>query len=214
MKKSTANILMNLLKNYPFLSDLNDELFKACEKWISCFKSGGKLLICGNGGSASDSLHIVGELMKDFVKKRKIPQADIEAIKRNSDNADYICQNLQVAFPAIALIGSAALETAYSNDRASDLAFAQQVYGYGKKGDVLFAISTSGNSSNVIYAAQVAKAKGMTVIGLTGNDGGKMRKISDILLNVPEKATYRIQEYHLPVYHALCLATENEFFGD
>lgn len=214
MKKSTENILMNLLKNYPSLADIKDEIFKACEKWIYCFERGGKLLICGNGGSASDSLHIVGELMKDFVKKRKIPQEDIDAIKRNSDNADYICQNLQVAFPAIALIGSSALETAYSNDRAPDLAFAQQVYGYGKKDDILLAISTSGNSANVIYAASVAKAKEMTVIGLTGNGGGKLRKYSDILLNVPEKETYRIQELHLPVYHALCLATENEFFGD
>ena len=94
MKKSTENILMNLLKNYPSLADIKDEIFKACEKWIYCFERGGKLLICGNGGSASDSLHIVGELMKDFVKKRKIPQEDIDAIKRNSDNADYICQNL------------------------------------------------------------------------------------------------------------------------
>ena len=191
-----------------------DSVRAACEAWISCFSGGGKLLTCGNGGSASDALHIVGELMKDFARPRPLSEKDREAIRGASEHADYICESLQSALPAIALVGSAALESAYANDRAPDLAFAQQVFGYGKPGDVLLAISTSGNSKNVIYAAEVAHARGMKAVALTGESGGKLKAICDVTINVPEKETYRVQELHLPVYHALCLAVENEFFGE
>ncbi len=214
MKASTEQILQTLCLRYPKLECIGASVKAACEEWISCFSAGGKLLICGNGGSASDALHIVGELMKDFARCRPLSEKDREAIRSASEHAEYICDNLQSALPAIALVGSAALESAYANDRAPDLAFAQQVLGYGRPGDVLFAISTSGNSKNVIYAAEVAHAKGMKVIALTGESGGKLKDLCDVLVNVPEKETYRVQELHLPVYHALCLAVENEFFGE
>jgi D-sedoheptulose 7-phosphate isomerase len=178
-------------------------------------KSHGKYLICGNGGSAADSDHIVGELMKGFVLKRPI-EAELKMKLELSfpDEAYYFVENLQMGISAISLMSHSALTSAFSNDRASDLIFAQQVLGYGKKGDVLLAISTSGNSKNVVYAAQIAKAMGLKVVSLTGSEGGKLRKISDVLINVPEVETYKVQEYHLPIYHIICLILENEFFGE
>ena len=172
-------------------------------------------MICGNGGSASDSLHIVGELMKGFVLQRKLPSDLQNALREAAPNsAEYLIKNLQGALPAISLVSEVALSTAYANDKASDLAFAQQVLGQGRKGDILLAISTSGNSSNVLYAAQVAKALEISVVGLTGVGGGKLSDWSNVLIDVPEKETYKIQELHLPVYHAICLALEQEFFGE
>jgi len=213
MRVTTAKILYELLERFPELKTIECNLNNAIEHLILLYKNGGKLLICGNGGSAADALHIVGELMKDFICSRPLPEADKNAILNAGEHGEYINSNLQVSFPAIALIGSAALESAYANDRASDLAFAQQVYGLGHEGDILLGISTSGNSKNVIYALEVAKAKKMKTIALTGETGGKIKDICDVLINVPQKETYKVQELHLPIYHMLCSAIENEFFG-
>lgn len=214
MKNTTSTIIQDLGNRYPALKDIENNLADAIAMTIDAYQKGTKLLVCGNGGSAADALHIVGELMKAFVLPRKLPEAMQQKIQANSTMGDYICANLQGALPAISLVNEVSLQTAYANDMAPDLDFAQQVYGYGNQGDVLFAISTSGNSKNVIYACEVAKAKGVKVIGLTGATGGKMKNLCDVLINVPEKETYKIQEFHLPVYHTLCLALENEFFGE
>ena len=214
MKRTTIAKISELIERYPSLKQIENNLSNSVQMLIDLYKNGGKLLVCGNGGSAADSLHIVGELMKDFVLPRPLPKNIKDAISQSCEYGDYINANLQVAFPAIALVGSTALESAYANDRASDLAFAQQVYGLGNKDDVLLAISTSGNSKNVLYAIEVAKAKGLKTIALTGESGGKMKDKCDILINAPEKETYKIQELHLPIYHTLCLAIENEFFGE
>ncbi len=212
MKISTKEIIDNLIKRYPKLKDCF--VTEAVEEIIKCYVSGNKLLVCGNGGSAADTLHIVGELMKGFLLPRKLDKRKQKEINTLfPETAQYFVNNLQGALPAISLVSETALLTAYANDQAPDLSFAQQVLGYGKKGDILIAISTSGNSKNVIYAAQMAKVQGMKVISLTGSKGGKLRSFSDILINVPSNETFIIQEYHLPIYHALCAAVENEMFS-
>jgi len=162
-------------------------------------------LACGNGGSAADADHIVGELMKGFFLKREIPEEEKEAI---GEMGAY----LQGALPAIALTGHSALSTAFLNDVHPEMVFAQQVYGYGKPGDVLIALTTSGNSVNVLHAADVARAKGMKVIGMTGRDGGKLKSKCDCCIIVPANVTADIQEYHLPIYHTLCAMLEDHFF--
>lgn len=213
MKKSTQLIIHNLFQRYPLLESC--PIIEAAEEVIACYKSRNKLLICGNGGSAADSLHIVGELMKGFLLPRKINKKKQEEIKSLfPETAQYFIDNLQETLPAISLVSETALSTAYANDQAPDLSFAQQVFGHGNPGDILIAISTSGNSKNVIYAAQIAKVQGVKVISLTGNKGGKLKEFSDILINVPSDETYIIQEYHLPVYHAICAAVENEMFSE
>ena len=151
--------------------------------------------------------------MKAFVLPRKLNKQICDALDKNSQNAEYLKKKLQMALPAIALVGEVGLTTAYSNDVAPDLMFAQQVLGYAKPGDVFLGISTSGNSKNIIYAAEVAKAMGMRVIGLTGENGGKMKGVSDVCIKVPEKETFKVQELHLPVYHAICLEVEKSIFG-
>lgn len=169
------------------------------------YEKGGKLLVCGNGGSAADSDHIVGELMKGFYKQRKLPAA--EKIRFGEQG-----EKLQGALPAIALSQHSALSTAFLNDVDPDMVFAQQVYGYGAEDDVFLGLSTSGNSVNVISAAKVAAAKGMKVIAMTGKDGGAMRELCDVCLVVPAQMTADIQEFHLPIYHALCAMLEDYFF--
>lgn len=215
MKETTRKILNRLLERFPKLKNCEKEINNSVEMIVDCYKNNGKLLICGNGGSTSDSLHIVGELMKSFVLPRKLENEYIEKIKKIfPENAEYFIKNLQGTLPAISLVSETALMTAYSNDNSADLCFAQQVLGYGNNNDILIAISTSGNSKNVIYASQIAKIKNMKVISLTGRNGGKLKELSDININVEEQETFIIQEYHLPIYHALCLAVENEMFGD
>lgn len=214
MKKTTYEIIDGLSERYSELAPLKEALVKAVEISAESYKNGGKLLVCGNGGSASDALHIVGELMKSFTLPRRLPESFKDEVACYSENADYVFKNLEGALPAISLVNETALQTAYSNDAAPDLAFAQQVYGYGREGDILIGISTSGNSTNVIYACDVARALKMKVIALTGESGGRLRDKCDVLLNVPEKETFKVQERHLPVYHAYCLALENEFFGE
>ena len=212
MKKTSYETINELGMRYPALESIIPEVKKAAELMVDCIKSGNKILLCGNGGSASDCLHIVGELMKEFKIKRPLSDEDKAALKAAGDDG-YIGENLQGAMPAISLVGVTALESAYANDAAPDLGFAQQVFGLGKGGDVLVGITTSGNSKNVIYATKVAKAKGLKTVILTGNGGGKIAGLSDVSLIAPESETYKIQEYHLPIYHNLCLALENEFFG-
>ena len=203
-----------LLERFPVLGVCENEIAEAISILIDCYQKGGKLLVCGNGGSAADSLHIVGELMKGFVKQRRLPTQMKEQLCRVSANGEFLYQNLQGALPAISLVNEVSLQTAYANDVAPVLNFAQQVWGQGNAGDVLIGITTSGNSENVIYAAEVARAKGMKVIALTGKGGGKMIACSDVVIAVPEKETYKVQELHLPIYHAICIALENAFFED
>jgi len=214
MKASTMAICKNLAVRYPDLQSCEEAVIQAVGTLIQSYKEGGKLLVCGNGGSASDSLHIVGELMKSFVAHRPLSLEKQKALRAVcGPRADYYIENLEGVLPAIALVSESALTTAYMNDKEPDLCFAQQVAGIGKKGDVLIAISTSGNSKNVLYAADVARALGVHVIALSGRDGGRLKALGDINIVVPEAETYKIQERHLPIYHCLCLAVENEFFG-
>ena len=201
----------DIIIRYPVLDVCHNDIVSSYEILENCFKNGNKLLVAGNGGSAADALHIVGELMKSFVLPRKLSHELCEAIDSNCEHVDYLKENLQMALPAIALVGEIGLTTAYSNDVTPDLIFAQQVLGYGNAGDVFLGISTSGNSQNIIYAAEVAKAKGMYVIGLTGKTGGSLVGVCDVCIKVTEIETYKVQELHLPVYHAICLEVENFF---
>lgn len=207
--------LNQLFGRYPALEACRQEIEAAYELLRGCFAAGGRLLVCGNGGSAADSLHIVGELMKGFALSRKLSADWEEKFKQVCpEMAPYLMENLQGALPAISLVSETALSTAYANDQAPDLSFAQQVLGQGKAGDVLLCISTSGNSTNVLYAAAVARAMELGVIGLAGQGGGRLKELSDVCICAPSRITYQIQEYHLPIYHALCLALEREFFGE
>lgn len=205
--------LEELIARYPALASIGHQIEAAYKILEEAYESGHKLLIAGNGGSCADAEHIVGELMKGFVKPRKVDTDFAEALKAADEElSTELIDKLQGGLPAIALTGHAALTTAYLNDVTGLLCFAQQTYGYGKEGDVLLGISTSGNSQNVLYAMAVARAKGMKVIGLTGRDGGKMAEKADVSIVVPEQETYKIQELHLPIYHALCLMLEEHFF--
>lgn len=207
--------LEELVTRYPQLLPLKDEINKAVACIIASYEQGGKLLACGNGGSCSDSDHIVGELMKGFEHKRRIGESmKKQLIESDEERGTYLAEKLQHALPAISLTAHTALITAVANDTDADLIFAQQVVGYGNRGDVLIGISSSGNSQNVIDAMITARAKGMMVIGLTGETGGKMKRLCDILINVPGRRTAFVQELHLPVYHVLCLMVENHFFGN
>lgn len=213
MKEQAKVRISELISRYPILSDLEEQLKQSAEQLIHCYNTGHKVMVCGNGGSAADALHIVGELMKAFVCKRELSEEWRTKFSELPDG-EYISRNLQMAFPAISLVNEAGLLTAYANDVAPDMNFAQQVFGQGNAGDVLIAISTSGNSENVLYAAEVARAKSIHVIALTGKSGGKLKDYTDLLINVPESETFKIQELHLPVYHALCLAVEAEFYSE
>ena len=205
--------LQSLTERYPQLKPINAEIRTAFEIIAESYSNGGKLLIAGNGGSAADAEHIVGELMKSFVKKRTLPDSFIKNINiLDSEISDYLASNLQPGLPAIALTGHSSLNTAAINDIDGNITFAQQVYGYGKENDVFLGISTSGNAKNIIYAAVTAKAKDMKVIALTGSSGGKLKQYADISIIIPETETYKIQELHLPVYHCMCLMIEDRFF--
>lgn len=215
MQGSTRAILDELIQRYPTLSVCHDSIERAIEAMIACFNLDGKLLACGNGGSAADCEHIVGELMKAFLLERKLePEKQNRIRTMYPEEADVLIQNLQRAVPAISLSSQTALMTAFGNDASSQLLFAQQVLSYGRPGDILLAISTSGNSPNVLYAAQIAKLQGVKVIGLTGQSGGKLKALCDVAICVPATLTYQIQELHLPVYHCLCACVENELFGE
>lgn len=203
-----------LIERYPELEVVRADIINAYYILEETYNKGGKVLIAGNGGSAADAEHIVGELMKAFKMPRKLESDFVEKLcEQDKEVGMMLAENLQGALPAIALDGHFALSTAYMNDCEPLLCFAQQVNGYGKPEDTFFAISTSGNSKNVIYAAMTARAKGMKVIGLTGKNESKLSKMSDVCIKVPQTETYMIQELHLPVYHCLCLMLEEEKFG-
>ena len=205
--------IQQLINKYPQLNSLALSIESAFTIIRESFINGGKILIAGNGGSSSDSEHIVGELMKNFVKKREIPENFKECLfEINNEFASYLFPRLQPGLPAISLSSHTSLNTACINDIDGNIIFAQQVYGYGKEGDVFLGISTSGNSKNILYAEITAKAKKMKTIALSGNDGGLLSKYADISIIVPETETYKIQELHLPVYHCLCLMLEDYFF--
>ena len=203
-----------LVERYPSLESAKNDIVAAYLLLEESYKNGGKLLVAGNGGSAADAEHIVGELMKGFKLPRK-PEADFaeKLVEENQEFGSVLAENLQGALPAIALDGHPALSTAYMNDCEPLLCFAQQVNGYGKSGDVFLGISTSGNSKNVLYAATTAHAKGMKVIGLTGAKDSKLKDMSDVCIKAPQTETYMIQELHLPIYHCLCLMLEDQFFA-
>ena len=211
------NYLDDIIENHPCLKVCKDNIEASFKILSDCFMNGNKLLIAGNGGSCADSEHIVGELMKGFKLPRKCPAEFSEKLKSvDASRGEELAEKLQGALPAIALTGHQGLNTAFTNDvnNGGLLTYAQQVYGYGRKGDVLLGISTSGNSKNVMYATVVAKALGMKVIGLTGANGGELAGIVDVAIKVPETETYKIQELHLPVYHCLCLMLEEKFFEE
>jgi phosphoheptose isomerase len=206
-------IFEQLVQRYPALLGCRPAIEQAYAALVQSFSDGGKLLICGNGGSAVDSDHIVGELMKAFVKPRTVEQEFQDALARMfGEDGAHTGKMLQGCLPTLSLTSQAALLSAIANDTDATMVYAQQVYGYGQKSDVLLAISTSGNSRNIIRAAQVARVKGMVVIGLTGKTGGKLAPLCDVAIRVPSSVTSEIQEWHLPIYHALCMALEEVFF--
>ena len=178
---------------------------------MEAFNAGGKLLVCGNGGSAADAEHIVGELMKGFRRKRPLPAALCARLA--ACGAGGLADRLQGALPAIALTGASPLATAIGNDLDGVLCFAQQVLGYGRSGDVFLGLSTSGNARNVVAAARVARALGLRTMALTGRDGGVLANVVELAVKAPATETYLVQEMHLPIYHALCAAVEEGIFG-
>ena len=206
-------ILDLLVSRYPALSEIVKPIDEAATAIIDCYRQGGKLLICGNGGSSSDSEHFSAELMKSFENHRPLEMKTIQRLKEISGlRGGILAKCLECGLPAIPLSAHSALNTAICNDTDPDLIFAQQVIGYGKPGDILIGISTSGNAQNVIDACVTARALEMKVIGLTGAGGGEMKSYCDLLLNVPEEETANVQELHLPVIHTICRIIENHFF--
>lgn len=216
MKQSTTDIIAGIIEDKPELKRNKEEIESAVLEILKCYREGGKLLICGNGGSAADSEHIVGELMKGFLLRRPVPEEIHREIARQARDAEVEEEflRLEKGLPAISLVTQTALQTAIMNDIGADMVFAQQVMGYGREGDILIGISTSGESSNVVNAACVAKALKMKVIAMTGRHRGRLARASNVLIDVPASETWKVQEYHLPVYHGICAAIENEIFGD
>ena len=221
LNKSFLNMEQNINKHidtlvvrYPALIVCRESIQAAYDILKDAYTHGRKLLVCGNGGSASDSEHIVGELMKEFKLKREIYKDQAEAMKQiDPELGTILAKHLQGALPAITLTGHSSLTTAFMNDSNPELIFAQQVNGYSKPDDVFMGISTSGNSRNVLFAAVAAKAKGLKVIGLTGQKDCRLAKLADVCIHVPATETYKIQELHLPVYHCLCMMLEEHFFA-
>ncbi|WNQ09096.1 SIS domain-containing protein [Paenibacillus aurantius] len=207
------NVWTKLVRNYPELDVCLSDIQKAADTIIHTYRRGGMVLVCGNGGSAADSEHIVGELMKGFMLKRPVG-ADMREKLEDAfpGEGEALADNLQGALPAISLVSHTALATAFANDVAPDMVFAQQVFGYARPVDTVIGISTSGNSSNVVKALQVARSLGAATIGMTGGHGGRMKEICDTTICVPYDSTPDVQERHLPIYHAICIAVEEEFF--
>lgn len=211
---NAAQICAELCEQYPALLVCRDAIEQSFLILRDCYRHQGKVLICGNGGSAADAEHMVGELMKGFMRKRPLSaEQRVHFRALFPSDGDYLANHLQGALPAIALTGQLALATAFLNDVAADMIFAQQVYGYARPGDVVLGISTSGNSTNVLNALKVGKALGAKTVGLTGQSGGQMKTLCDVAICVPATVVYQVQEYHLPVYHTLCRLVEEEFFG-
>ncbi len=204
-----------LLERYPALAPIRGDIYQAYALLRDCYRRGGKLLICGNGGSCADACHIVGELMKGFCRKRRMPEKlEKRLCEIAPEDGARLAEKLELGLPAISLMAETGLNTAYANDKDPVMMYAQGVLGYGKPGDVLLGITTSGNSQNVLYALEMAQAMEIRTITLTGKDGGKAAGLSDCAVIVPSDITYQIQEYHLPIYHALCLMLETYFFEE
>ena len=212
MKNTTQKIIDEFFFEKGKLAFLKDNIVSAINVLTECAKSG-KILVCGNGGSAADSEHISGEMLKSFRIKRNISDGLNKQLELFGETGKYISNNLEGGIKCIPLTSFTSAITAFGNDKKEDLSLSQLVNALGDKGDALIAISTSGNAKNVYYAAVTAKAKGIKVIALTGKDGGILKNISDITIVSPERETYLIQETHLPVYHLICAAVENEIFG-
>ncbi len=204
----------DLIGRVPALGSCRTELATAVDVIATAFAGGGKLMVCGNGGSAADSEHLVADLMKSFAVARPLPDGDPERLTEIAgDQAADLVDQLEGALPAIALSSNGAFVTAMGNDVHYDLAFAQQVYGLRRSGDVLLGISTTGTSVSVVHAARVARLRGMQVIALTGRDGGDLAAMADVAIRVPADRVHEVQELHLPAYHAIALALERRFFG-
>lgn len=203
--KNSKEIYEQLFERYPVLECCKDEIYASYKLMRECYRSGGKVLACGNGGSAADADHIVGELTKGFLLKRKI-----DAPAANGD--DEILSHLQGGLPAVSLCAHSALLTAFANDLEFDYAYAQQVYGLGKRGDVLIALSTSGNSASIVNAVRAAGAKDIISIGITGSKESRLSENCTVCIKLPETETFMIQELTLPVYHCLCAMLEADFF--
>ena len=214
MKETTKKILEELLKRYPILHELGEKIGKVCEIIKDMYIGHGTLYCAGNGGSASDCEHIVGELLKSFKKHRAIDDAVAESLLEFGTDGAYLASALDGALPAVSLISQVGILTAFANDKSWEVAIAQQLYGLGKVGDCLLLLSTSGNSKNCVYVAMLAKAKGIKTIALTGRSGGALKSICDECICVPESETYKVQELHLPIYHCICSMLEEEFFND
>lgn len=207
-------MLNGLITRYPNLISIAPDIERARDMIIECYERGGKLLLAGNGGSAADCEHIVGELMKGFLSLRPLSEEKKADMKAKCPELDeFVLDKLQAALPAISLPSITALNTAFMNDVMPELVFAQPLMSLARENDIFIALSTSGNSKNVVMAAKVAKALGIKVIALTGESGGKLFEIADLTLRAPECETYKIQELHLPIYHYLCAAVEKHFFG-
>jgi D-sedoheptulose 7-phosphate isomerase len=212
-KPRVESIYEELFSNYPTLKNCKEDILLSFQLIRDCYNQKGKLLVCGNGGSAADSEHIVGELLKGFLQQRRINERFLNKLVNLFPNDGLeLGKKIQEALPAISLTGQSAFSTAFSNDVSPVTVFAQQVYAFGLEQDILFAISTTGNSQNVLNAVKISRAIGMKSIGLTGQEGGAMKKLCDVAICVPGTQTFRIQELHLPVYHAICAMLEAEFF--
>lgn len=206
-------ILETLITRYPVLAPMKEDIQAAHDLLAASFAAGGKLLLCGNGGSACDCEHIAGELMKSFVLPRPLGKQDADALKAAGDADARLASALQQGLPCVVLNGLPGLSSAFANDEEPALVYAQQAWVYARESDVLLGVTTSGNSDNVVQAAIAAKARGAKIIGLTGQKLGRLAPLCDVLLNVPDTETFRVQELHLPIYHALCLMLEEHFFG-
>jgi D-sedoheptulose 7-phosphate isomerase len=209
-----SQTLEQLLVKYPDLEPCRASIQEAFEAMKQSFEKGGKMLLAGNGGSAADCEHVVGELMKGFMSPRRLPKEQRDKMMLHGEaQGTYLADHLQGALPAISLVSHTAFATAFNNDVAADMVFAQQVYGYGKQGDTLVVFSTSGNSANIVHAVQVAKSLNVFTIGLTGEGGGRLKELCDVTIRVPYHSTPDIQERHLPIYHVLCMMLEEAFFA-
>lgn len=214
MRKASKDILKDAAKRYPRLADCERDTEKLAAALIKCFRAGGKLVVCGNGGSAADAQHIAGEMLKGFCSERRLPpdrRAELEAL---GEDGKRLAEGLQSPLPVVSLHGETAFSTAWCNDADPALVYAQQAYALCRPGDVFLGISTSGNAENVRLAAAAAKARGAVTAALTGSGGGRLGKACDLNVAVPETETFKVQELHLPVYHAICLCVEKELFGN
>lgn len=204
----------NLYSRYPKLELIKNDIESAVKMLTSCAKNGNKILVCGNGGSSADSAHIVGELLKGFISKRPLTNKQKEKYLPFGDKGKTLASELQCGIPAIDLTAQSAILSAFNNDVSAESAYAQLVNAYANKGDVLIGITTSGNAENVLRALISAKANNMSTILLTGGNGGRCKEFADVSIIAPESETYKVQEYHLPIYHYLCMEVEKNIFGE